>query len=295
MSTWARTLLRRTALSTLVAVGTGGVALRQGFEANRQRLSQDAQVSAGHASEPVFARHSSQSLAMLLAKRVHVLVVGPSGCGKTTAVLDAARASASSGGAVLLPFYVNLEKVFASGSGGRVRPAADSESRERIMAAFAAEARAFESKLLRMLSDDFAAWAWIGLSKLLPDGLSPESLTALRQVISPLPPEQEASLYGMLSHLAQAGTQQATLRTYAHGVLDRRSLVPVIIVDEVHVLNEPALEPILRDLLRFVQEHVHAKRAAPLTIVLLSSDSFAAETVGSCACGHSCARLAHFT
>ena len=288
-------MLRRTALSTLVAVGTGGVALRSGFEANRQRLSQDAQVSAGHASEPVFARHSAQSLAMLLARRVHVLVVGPSGCGKTKAVLDAARASASSGGAVLLPFYVNLEKVFASGSGGRVRPAADSESRERIMAAFSAEARAFESKLLRMLSDDFAAWAWITLSKLLPDGLSPESLTVLRQVISPLPPEQEASLYGMLSHLAQAGTQQATLRTYAHGVLDRRSLVPVIIVDEVHVLNEPALEPILRDLLRFVQEHVHTKRAAPLTIVLLSSDSFAAETVGSCACGHSCARLAHFT
>ena len=222
MSTWARTLLRRTALSTLVAVGTGGVALRSGFEVSRQRLSQDAQVSAGHASEPVFARHSAQSLAMLLARRVHVLVVGPSGCGKTKAVLDAARASATSGGAVLLPFYVILESVCI-----RKSPTC---SRERIMAAFAAEARAFESKLLRMLSDDFAAWAWITLSKLLPDWLSPESLTALRQVISPLPPEQEASLYGMLSHLAQAGTQQATLRTYAHGVLDRRSLVPVIIV-----------------------------------------------------------------
>ena len=125
MSTWARTLLRRTALSTLVAVGTGGVALRSGFEVSRQRLSQDAQVSAGHASEPVFARHSAQSLAMLLARRVHVLVVGPSGCGKTKAVLDAARASATSGGAVLLPFYVNLEKVFAS---GRVPPAHASAS-----------------------------------------------------------------------------------------------------------------------------------------------------------------------
>jgi hypothetical protein len=61
------------------------------------------------------------------------------------------------------------------------------------------------------------------------------------------------------------------------------------------VLNEPALEPILRDLLRFVQEHVHAKRAAPLTIVLLSSDAFAAETVGSCACSHISVRTVHCT
>ena len=31
----------------------------------------------------VRARHSSHSLAMLLAKRVHVLVIDPSGCGKS--------------------------------------------------------------------------------------------------------------------------------------------------------------------------------------------------------------------
>lgn len=83
MSTRARTLLRRAGLSTFEAVGTGTVALREGFEANSRQLSQDAQVSAGHASEHVFARHSSHSLAMLLAKRVHVLVVDPSGCGKS--------------------------------------------------------------------------------------------------------------------------------------------------------------------------------------------------------------------
>jgi hypothetical protein len=271
--------LRRAAL----AVVGGGVALRVGFELNRLQRSQEAQVSAWQTAEPVFARHSSHSLACLMAYREHMLIVGPSGCGKTTAVLDAARASASAGGAVLLPFYVNLERVLAASSD--VLPAADSASRQRsIVAAFGAEARAFESKLLRVLSDDFAAWAWIRLSKLLPDGLSPESLSTLRQIVSPLLPKQEESLYGLLSHLAQVGSQQAALRIYASGVLDSRPLVPVIIVDEVHVLSEPALEPVLRDLLRFVQEHVHAKRAAPVTIVLLSSDAYAAETVRTCAC-----------
>jgi hypothetical protein len=130
-------------LKTLALFGMGGAALREGFEANRQRLSQEAQVSERNAVRPVFGRRSSQSLAWLLAQRVHVLVVGPTGCGKTTAVLDAARASASAGGAVLLPFYVNLENVIADGRGGAV-PAADSELCERTVAAFAAEARAFE-------------------------------------------------------------------------------------------------------------------------------------------------------
>jgi hypothetical protein len=288
MSAPARTLLRRVALGTLAGVATGGAALRLGFEANRQQLSQEAQTSAGRAAEPVFARHSSQSLAWLMAERVHMLVVGPSGCGKTTAVLDASRASASSDGAVLLPFYVNVEKIITAGGG--VVPASDSELCERAVAAFAAEARAFESKLLRALSEDFAAWAWVKLSKLLPDGLSPASLTALREVVSPLPLEQEASLYGLLTHLAKAGTQQAALRVYARGLLDRRQLVPVIIIDEVHFLQKRELEPVLRDLLRFVQEHVHAKRAAAVTIVLLSSDAYAAETVGSCAfCACACA------
>ena len=223
-------------------------------------------------------------LASLLAERVHMLVVGPSGCGKTTAVFDAARAPASASGALLLPFYVNLEGVNAAGGGGQIPTTAGCKSPEHIVEAFAAEARAFEGKLLRVLSDDFAAWAWITLSKLLPDGLSPESLGVLRQLVLPLPPEQEASVYGMLSHLAQVGIQQAALRMYAPGVFGSLLLVPVIIVDEVHLLHEPELKPVLHDLLRFVQEHVHAKSAAAVTIVLLSSDAYADETVRSCAC-----------
>jgi hypothetical protein len=142
-----------------------------------------------------------------------------------------------------------------------------------------------------VLSDEFAAWAWVKLSKLLPDALSPASLSALKQVVSPLPHENEASLYGLLTHLAQAGTQQAALRVYARGLLARQPLVPVIIIDEVHLLRERALEPVLRDLLRFVQEHVHAKCNASVTIVLLSSDAYAAETVATCKCV--CVHRAH--
>jgi hypothetical protein len=255
--------------------------LRVGFEVNHLQRSQDTQVSTSRTG-PVFSRYSSQMLASLLAERVHMLVVGPSGCGKTTAVLDAARAPASASGALLLPFYVDLEGVIAAG-GGQISSAADCKSPERIVEAFAAEARAFQGRLLRVLSDDFAAWAWVKLSKLLPDGLSPESLSVLRQLVSPLPPEQEASLYGMLSHLAQVGIHQAALSMYAPGVFGSLLLVPVIIVDEVHLLHQPELEPVLHDLLRFVQEHVHAKNAAAVTIVLLSSDAYADETVRSCA------------
>ena len=288
MSTCARARLRRVvatgAVSTLAVVGAGcGVALRLGYEADRQQLSQQAQASASNAAEPVLRRHASKSLARLLARRVHMLLVGPTGCGKTTAVLDAARASAFLGDTVLLPFYVNLGDVMASGGGGKVA-AADGESCSRIVAAFAAVARAFEGRLLRVLSDDFAAWAWVKLSQRLPDALRPERLSTLKQIVLPPTPHQATSLYGLLAHVAQAGTQQAALHAYAHGALDRRLLVPVIIIDEVHLLRECALEPVRQDLLRFVQFHVADKQRAAVTVVLLSSDASAAELVGTCAC-----------
>ena len=124
MSTWAGTRLRRAVLSTVAVVGAGGAALRVGFEVNRLQRSRDTQVSTSRTGL-VFARYSSQMLASLLAERVHMLVVGPSGCVKTTAVLDAARAPASASGALLLPFYVNLEGVIAAGGGGQIPPTAD--------------------------------------------------------------------------------------------------------------------------------------------------------------------------
>lgn len=284
-ATWAHARVRGVAVglvSTVALVGLGGVGLRLGYEANRCRwqAAKEAQAPAGPAAEPLFRRRSSQSLAWLLSQRVHLLVVGTTGCGKTSAVLESCRLPASASGAVLLPFYVNLEQVIASGGAGD----AQDDVCKRTVAAFASASRAFESQLLRLLSEDFKAWAWVRLSNLLPDGLSPGSLAALKRVTSPLPKEHEASLYGLLTHLADVGSQQAALRVYARGLTDGFPLVPVIIIDEVHLLRDADLEPVLRDLLRFVQEHVHAKRTAAVTIVLLSSDAYAAETVSNCAC-----------
>lgn len=111
----------------------------------------------------------------------------------------------------------------------------------------------------------------------MPASLSTDSLRELKW-LPQLPEERDPSLYALLTRLTEVATLQATLRKYASAVLGEQTFVPVLVSDEVHLLNTPDLKPVMDELLRFVAAHVHAKRNAAVTIVLLSSVAHAAET-----------------
>lgn len=83
-------------------------------------------------------------------------MLGPRGVGKTFAVQQAAG-SGPRGNVKLLPFNVNLEEVISRASSEE----SANKLRARVAAAFAAEAREYEGRVLRVLCQDMHAWLWL--------------------------------------------------------------------------------------------------------------------------------------
>jgi hypothetical protein len=94
--------------------------------------------------------------------------------------------------------------------------------------------------------------------------------------MSLLPRRHETSLYGILSHLVEDSRKRWRRCEGGH-------IRPVLILDEVHILNETDMEPVRADLLRFLSPQLQSKGAADITIVLLSSDARARDILHSCA------------
>ena len=61
-------------------------------------------------------------------------------------------------------------------------------------------------------------------------------------------------------------------------------MLPALILDEVHVLNETHMSAVRADLLRFIWPQLQAKQTAQMTVMLLSSDARAHDIVQTCAC-----------
>ena len=238
-----------------------------------------ASAAAPHAvlSAPVFLREGLPALSQLMATPTHLLLVGPTGVGKTMAAAAAARASepfATPGGQLvcLLPFYVDLFAIAASASAS----GATESVHARALRGFAEESRRYDLLLARELHNAtrlglwtyaqetlFAAWQAVATAPLL--------------ALSFLPREHEASLYGILSHLAKASGTRKSWRRCAGG-----RFRPVLILDEVHILNETEMEPVRSDLLRFLSTQLQSKSAADVAVVLLSSDARVHDILHSC-------------
>ena len=225
-------------------------------------------------SAPVFQREGLQALSQLMATPTHLLLVGPTGVGKTMAAAAAARASglfACPGEQLvcLLPFYVDLYAIVASASASGTTESLHA----RALRGFAEESRRYDLPLARKLHNATRLGLWAHAQETLFTAWQSVA-TAPLLALSFLPHEHEASLYGILSHLA-------TLKRLESCV--GGSIRPVLILDEVHMLNEPEMERVRLDLLRFLTPQLQSKSAADVAIVLLSSDARAHDILHSCA------------
>ena len=239
---------------------------------------QQVSAAAPHAvlSTPVFPREGLPELSRLMATSKHLLLVGPTGVGKTMAAAAAARASepfAIPGGqhVCLLPFYVDLYAIAASaGASG-----AAENVHARALRGFAEESRRYDLPLVRKVHA-----TRLGLLAHLQETVPTvwQAVAAMPLLaMSLLPRRHETSLYGILSHLVKASTLKRWRRC------EGGHIRPVLILDEVHILNETDMEPVRADLLRFLSPQLQSKGAADITIVLLSSDARAHDILHSCA------------
>ena len=262
-----RHFTRRNVLAATAVLAIPGAAERVHEEYHARRVSAALEE---RPEKPAFLRAASRSLATLLTNRVHLLVLGPTGVGKTRALQEVSRASTRS---ALLPFYVDLSLFIQQAVGQSAE-----ELRSRTLDAFAAEARAYDLRLLRLLERDARSALWLALARALPGWLSSQSLEELRS-FTLLSQESLPSLAGLLSRLERAATLRSTLHALSSAALGTTPLVPVLIIDEVHLLQEPALAEVKAELLDFMHRHVQAKERASVVIVLLSSDARAQDIV----------------
>ena len=240
---------------------------------------QQVSAAAPHAvlSAPVFPREGLPELSELMATSKHLLLVGPTGVGKTLAATAAARASgpiATPGGLVcLLPFYVDLYAIAAS--------AGASGAAENVHAialrGFADESRRYDLPLVRDVHNATRLGLLAHLQETVPTVWQAVAAIPLL-ALSLVPRRHEASLYGILSHLVEASRTLKRWRRCEGG-----HIRPVLILDEVHILNDTDMEPVRADLLRFLSPQLQSKGAADITIVLLSSDARAHDILHSCA------------
>jgi hypothetical protein len=232
---------------------------------------------------PHFPRDAvSASLSKLMATTTHLLLVGPTGVGKTIAATAAASVStpvATPGGDVcLLPFYLDLYAIAASAAA----TGAAADVHTHALGRFAEEARRYDLPLLRKLHDSarLGFWTYAEITLL---SVWHAIATVPLKALSLLPREHEASLHGVLTHVAAAAGTLMQWTTCAGGA---GRVLPVLILDEVHVLDQAGMEAVRADLLRFLSPQLQSKAAADVVVVLLSSDARAHDILHSCACTH---------
>ena len=252
-------------------VALGAVLFQLLFSWQRASVTPHAVLSA-----TVFPREGLPELSQLMAESTHLLLVGPPGVGKTLAATAAARVDAlleTPGGLVcLLPFYVDLYAIATSAS----TSGSTESTYARALRDFAEESQRYDLPLVRKGQSA----ARLGLWK-LAEQTAFSVWRSIALTVPFLPREHEASLFGILSHVVDATQTLSHWRSCAGGA---GRMHPVLILDEVHILNETEMDNVRADLLRFVSPQLQLKNAAPVTVVLLSSDARAHDILYSCAC-----------
>lgn len=277
------TLSRYQMLRRLVAAVTAAllaVALHKITEAVRYQLAFSlANASFGVVNTTFFTRASvNYAIAEALSSRTHLLLLGPSGVGKTVAAKMAASIStplsAPGGKVCLLPLYVDLHALLNEHT-----ITDDKSARAAAAHAFSEAVLRLDFPSLRSAENRMRLALWRHASDWFPAQVL-DILELWFWKLSLMPRPYESSVYGLLSHIVEA----AEVLTRA-SQCDRGAgrVLPALILDEVHVLNETHMSGVRADMLRFIWPQLQAKQTARMTIVLLSSDARAHDIVQTCA------------
>lgn len=244
-------------------------------------------------NRPQIPRLAADHIRQRVAGRHHLLVCGPTGVGKTMAVKLALDNQDPIDGinhapTTFLPFYVDLRTIIAPASHLEEAHCAPSlndvtpkDLAARVDAAFSAAADSFEDRSLTTLR----SLAWSSLAFELSRNFSwiGRAIVAAvdaNQRDSAATPSIERHLRRFLD---EAVMHELVISAESH-LHSRRDCIPVLIVDEVHLLDDLALKKIRHEFVAFLFQHASAKSMAPVVLVLLSSDATAPRILESCAC-----------
>ena len=245
---------------------------------------------------PLVSRVAACHIRNCAASRHHLLVCGPTGVGKTIAVKVALDSQEPIDGnpqtkTTFLPFYVDLKPLIATAShqkdarievGPSASVAPPRDLAECVDAAFSAAADVFEERSIVTLRE--LAWSrlFFELSRAGDLGLAVAAAWAQQRKTSAV--LQAPSIQRHLQRfLDDSAVHTLSLSAISHFQPVPLGCIPVIVVDEVNLLNHLELKRIRNEFVAFLFTHASAKSMSPVVIVLLSSDATAPEILASCA------------
>lgn len=255
----------------------------------------------GKTNRPLIPRSAGKHIRQRAAGRHHMIVGGPTGVGKTMATKQAFDNNETIDGintpTMFLSFYVDLQRfvVPASHDGSArviecgtrdigtssIPPAFDRAA--RVDAAFTEAAESFENRVLASMHRDIAGmllelmWRALWTLELVLPMLATPSAPASGTVVTP-------SITRHLQRFMNAASYYRLFLRYSSFWYGSRGCIPVLIVDEVHLLDASDLSVIRHEFVAFLFKHASAKSMAPVVLVLLSSDATASRILKSCGC-----------
>jgi len=216
----------------------------------------------------LFQRKSSERIHHLISVGSDILITGTSGVGKTIVVKEAIKESKYIKGLkdkILAPLYIDLRPfIKVEEHTNHV----EKTSADKVLLAIKNEVDKFEGSLLRIVHSDCKQWITAFLSKYLFKMLmfsnfeSPSSFSTLRA-------KKSNSVDDLLQHIVDSTETYNKLLASDTG--DASTITSVIVIDEIHLLNHPALKTLRDDLLTFSWRHLSSK-PKNVILILISSE-----------------------
>jgi hypothetical protein len=247
---------------------------------------------------PLISRFAGNHIRKRAAGGHHMIVCGPTGVGKTMAAKQAFDNNETINGidtpTTFLPFYVDLKSFVVPASheqAARVITERMNDDQATNMpptasrathvdAAFAEAADSFENRIVKLMQADAIGMlyelSWQFLRKL-------ELMLPNAAIYIANNPVTVPSVARHLQRFMDAAASFQTFLRLFSFIYGPRGCIPVLIVDEVHLLNDPDFLAIRHEFVAFLFKHASAKSMAPVVLVLLSSDATAPVILKSCA------------
>jgi Cdc6-like AAA superfamily ATPase len=231
-------------------------------------------------------RDAGRHIRIAAANGIHMLVLGPHGVGKTVSVKQAVDGLTDietiNNPTTFLPFYVNLYKAVrpavqlatAENKGviETTQHAIDADAAKRVAAAFHAALAMFDTTMLEVTQ---SGWIY-QLERQI--GRDWASLLSFFFGSPNAPPPQSESIRPYLQQVMDSAKFSKEVYLFSK----HRGFIPVVVIDEVHMLADPALPKIRDEFVAFLMEALADKRSSPVVIILLSSDGNAEKIINSC-------------
>ena len=217
----------------------------------------------------IYSRKASDRIRHLITVNSDLLITGTSGVGKTIVVKEATKESKYIKGLkdrIFAPLYIDL-RPFVNVE--EYTNHVEKSSADKVIASIKSEVEKFELSLLRIVHSDCKQWIAAFLSKYLLRMMmfsnfeSPSSFSTLKT-------KKSSSVDNLLQHVVDS--TESYNKMLATGAGDSSSITSVVVIDEVHLLNHPALKTIRDDLLTFSWRHLSSKPKSNVILILISSE-----------------------